>query len=223
MRRRNNRDDRTMLARRSALLMLGLVASLALAPVAPAAAPSESISRFIETLGDEAIRQLSPYGITPDERERRFRELLRANFDLPRISRFVLGRYGRQATEAELREFQALYEDLMVLTYARLFATYAGETFAVRRAVGEPNERYRVVMTEVNLPNAGDKVRLDWQVLTEGNRHAVVDVRVEGVSMAIAQRDEYAAILERNGGKIAALLAELRTQVAKLKRQRAGS
>lgn len=191
---------------------------LALAVLAPGAATANGpVDQFVAGLAEEALRQLAPDGITEQERERRFRALLRANFDLPRIARFVLGHHARQASADEMREFMALYEDLMTLTYARLFAAYSGETFVVKRVVESKGSRYAMVMGEIDLPAGGAPIALDWQVLTEGDRHAVVDLRVEGVSLAITQRDEFNAVLDRPGGGIPGLLVELRKRIAGLK------
>lgn len=200
---------------RTAAASLLLVVTAALAP-APAAA-KEPVSEFVADLADEALRQLAPDGITAEERERRFRALLRAHFDLPRIARFVLGHHARQAGEDEMREFLTLYEDLMTLTYAKLFASYSGETFTVKRVVETRSGRYAMVMGEIGLPSGGEPIALDWQVLTEGQHHAVVDLRVEGVSMAITQRDEFNAVLDRPDGGVPGLLAELRNRIARLK------
>jgi len=195
-----------------------LLATAALAPV-PAAA-SGPVGTFIQGLADEALNQLSPDNISQEEREKRFRQLLRANFDLQRIARFVLGHHARQAGPDQMHEFMALYEDLMTLTYARLFAQYSGETFAVKRVTESEGGRYAMVMSEVRLPSDKDTVALDWQVLTEGDRHAVVDLRVEGVSLAVTQRDEFGAVLDRHNGDIGALLDNLRSRIAKLKEHR---
>jgi len=188
----------------------------------PQAAADQSASTFIEVLGEKAIGELAPDGIGRDERERRFRSLLRANFDLERISRFVLGRYARQATREQLSEFRDLYEELMVLTYSELFAAYDGESFRVTREVGDPGDRYSLVISEVRLPGDGEVIVLQWQVLSEGGSHAVVDIRVEGVSMALAQREEFGAVLQRHGGDVSALIAEVREKVAALRRRQAG-
>ena len=40
------------------------------------------------------------------------------------------------------------------------------------------------------------------------------DVYVAGVSMKVTQRDEFAAIIQRNGGQVGALLAQLRQKIA---------
>jgi len=45
--------------------------------------------------------------------------------------------------------------------------------------------------------------------------YMIVDVLVEGVSMAITQRDEFAAIINQSGGKVEGLLTALRQKTGK--------
>ena len=195
-----------------------VLAAIVLALWAFTASGHEGVAEFVRKLGQTAIHELAPDGITQAERETRFRALLQANFDLPRITRFVLGRYVRSATPEQMTEFTTLYEDLMTLTYARLFASYAGESFTVLREAGDPGSRYSLVLGQIGLPSGGAPIALDWQILTsDDGSHRVVDLKVEGVSLAIAQRDEFTAVLDRNGGNIDALLDEIRGRIGKLR------
>ncbi len=206
--------------------MLRAAAAGLLLVVLPAAATvhgAETAVAFIGSLGDTAIRELAPNDLTPAQRESKFRELLQANFDMPRITRFVLGRYARRASDAELDAFQTLYEDLAVLTYAQMFGSYAGHVFNVTKQLGAPGDKYVMVVSELSEANGALAARLDWQILVGRNSFAVVDVRVEGVSMAIAQRDEFTAFLDKNNGNMAALIKELEAKVKKLRDGRAAA
>jgi phospholipid transport system substrate-binding protein len=202
------------IARRDALVLLSATAIFGALPGGALAA--RTVAQFIEELGDKAILQLSAADISPSERDRRFRALLDEYFDVPRITRFVLGRYARAATPLQMAEFTKLYEDIAVLTYAHLFASYSGQKFEVLREVGDPADRYRIVMTKVIPGDGKPPVKLDWQIMVKGNSYAVVDIRVEGASMAITQREEYTTLLDKNGGDIAALLKQLRAKVDQL-------
>lgn len=199
----------------AALLITGLPRRLALA--------GGTVAKFIEELGDKAILQLAANGISDRERENRFRALLKESFDVDRISRFVLGRHVRKITPEQMAEFTQLYEDIAVLTYAHLFASYAGQGFTVKREVGSPGDRYQMVMTEIQPGDGKPAVKLDWQVKVNGNSYAVVDIRVEGASMAITQRAEYTAVLDKNGGDMADLLDKLRAKTEKLRADRTNS
>jgi phospholipid transport system substrate-binding protein len=204
-------------------VILGAAAAGLLLTASPAADPAraeETAAAFIRALGDTAIHELAPNDITPKQREARFRELLHANFDLPRITRFTLGRYARRVSGPDLARFGILYEDLAVLTYAEMFALYAGHRFAVTKQLGRPGDKYVMVVSELAEANGTLTARLDWQLLVKKGRYVVVDIRVEGVSMAIAQRDDFTAFLDSNNGDMSALLEELAGKVQKLRDDR---
>ncbi len=221
--RRNPDNLEAPLPSRRAVLLMAAAAGLALLAPAGSGRAAGTVANFIERLGDEAIRQLAASDIDSGEREARFRMLLEENFDLPRITRFVLGRYVRSASPEEIEQFRVLYADLAVLTYANLFASYSGQRFTVKRRIGAPGERYAMIISEIQSADGQPPIKLDWQVLIDGEDFAVVDIRVEGVSMAIAQRDEFTAVLDRNGGDMAGLLSELRDKVDRLRAGKAKS
>ncbi len=189
-------------------------AALALAWPPGAARAGEPVADFIERLGEDAISGLAGDSVTGAQREARFRKLLRENFDIQRIARFSLGRYARRISREQMKEFTALFEDMTVLTYAEMFESYAGQKLVVKKSIGATGDKYVVVITEIRLPNGGQPIRLDWQVHVSGNEYAVVDIRVEGASMAVAQRAEYKSFLDKNKGDMAALMDALRSRVA---------
>ena len=62
--------------------------------VRPQAVQAETPSQFIASLGDNAIGVLVDDALTDGERIRLFRGLMVERFDLPLISRYVLGLRG---------------------------------------------------------------------------------------------------------------------------------
>jgi len=66
-----------------------------------------------------------------------------------------------------------------------------------------------LVQSEVFKPGS-QPARVDWRVRTAGGQPKIVDVVVEGVSMAVTQRSEFAAVIQRSGGRVAGLLTALR-------------
>jgi len=55
-------------------------------------------------------------------------------------------------------------------------------------------------------------VRIEWRVASRGDLFMIVDVSVEGISMANTQRDEFNSFIRKSGGKVSALLDELRSR-----------
>lgn len=190
-----------------------LLAALWLLPAPAQAATLDDARAFIQELGDEALAQLARTGVETEEARETFRALLHEGFDLPGIGRFVLGRYWRAATEEQQRTYLALFEEMIVETYARRFRDYSGETFDILSA-REAGEQDIMVRTRILRPGGAPPVTVDWRVRARGESLKIIDVFVENVSMSITQRDEFATVIQRAGGDIDALLDAMRRQIA---------
>jgi phospholipid transport system substrate-binding protein len=73
-----------------------------------------------------------------------------------------------------------------------------------------PRGQLITVKTKVTDPESGQPVAIDWRVISTAAEYKIVDVLVEGISVASSQRSEYASIIQRGGGKVEAVLAKLR-------------
>jgi phospholipid transport system substrate-binding protein len=169
---------------------------------------------FVSELATRGIGRLTVVGLAPDERARRFRAMLVENFDVPTIARFVIGRYWRVASDSERTEYLRLFEDLLVSLYANRFADYSGERIRVTGSRRTPEGDIFVASVAAMPQQPQDQIALEWVLRRDGARLRIVDVRAEGVSMAITQRDEFGAVIQRGGGRVAALLDAMRARTA---------
>ncbi len=191
------------------LAAIAAVFLLAAAGPRPAtAAEAGDPAAFVRHFGAQAMAVLTDNGLAGDQREQAFRGLLTAGFDVKTIGRFALGRYWRKATEAERAEYGRLFEDLIVATYARQLSSYAGAGLKVE-GVRQQNGKSALVASRF-LRAEGEPIRLDWRLLRRGDTWRIVDVVVEGMSMALSQRSEFKAVIRGNGGRVEALLEKLR-------------
>lgn len=198
---------------------LGFVPAHAAAPVAaptqtatdPSAASPQG--KFVQSLGDKAVSILADKKLSADARNEQFRAMLRDSFDLPTIARFVLGRNAWQtATPAQQQEYMNLFEALVVKTYSDRFALYTGEGFKVRNAVPE-GDKDTIVNSEITHPDGSPATTVSWRIRQKGDKFGILDVVVEGVSMSVTQRQDYAAVIQRNGGDIEGLLSLMRDRL----------
>jgi phospholipid transport system substrate-binding protein len=196
--------------RRGFVRALAAGALLATASAAPVWAQAQDAARFIAQLADQAVTRLTGPGITQAERVNRFRVMFNDGFDVQAIARFAMGRYYNTATPAEQTEYLKLFEDLIVQTYATRFAEYAGESLRLLGTRPGPNGD-TIVGSELVRPS-GAPVQVQWRVTNVAGAQKVNDIVVEGVSMILIHRDDFAAVIQRGGGKVEALLANLRTK-----------
>jgi phospholipid transport system substrate-binding protein len=170
---------------------------------------------FISELVRNALVSLGDHQLSPEARDTKFRAIMEQNFDVPRISRFVLGRYWNEASAQDRERFQKLFQDYIVRAYAARFSQYtagAEQQFKVTSARPE-NDTTSIVMSEI-LREKGPPIRVDWRVRNDGGQFKIVDVDVEGVSMVLAQREEFASVIQRNGGNVAGLNRTLEQRLA---------
>ena len=192
---------------RAAGLVVLLVGCLG---VAPRGAAAQDAAAFISNLGAQGMQVLGP-SVPQQQRAARFRQLLDQDFDLPEISRFVLGPHARSMSPAAQHEFQPLFREYLVQAYTTRLGQYGGAPFQVTGT--RPYGGETVVASQVQR-GGGNPIQIEWHVINRGGRWLVTDVVVDGVSMKATQRSEFASIIQRNGGQPDALLAALRQQGA---------
>ena len=189
--------------RRTVLIAFVLFAG-ALAPAILAAADPAGV---INNLGNRALEVLGK-NTTPAQRVARFHELFREDFDVPGIARFVLGRYWKTATADQQEEFIKLFEDYIALVYSSQLAAYSGETLKVTGSRPEPQGS--IVTSFILHTNGTAPARVDWRLTWTDGTYKITDVIVEGISMAVTQRSEFASVIRRHGGQVQGLLTLLR-------------
>ncbi len=197
--------------RRAVLAMALALPVLAPAFRAYADAPADA-GQFVNGLVNQALGILADQKITQADRERVFTKLLADNFDIPRISRFVLGRYWSGASDDDRRKFIDTYRDFVVRTYAARFGSYSGETFHVLSTRAE-SEEISLVNSEIIHPNGDPPAKVAWRVHKGADGYKIVDVDVEGISMMVTQREEFASVLQRSGGTVASLTQALQQKM----------
>jgi phospholipid transport system substrate-binding protein len=195
------------------LLATGLIIGLmAVVPTVAAAKTSPEVAQqFIQKLGDEAVKVLSDKSIPLSQREAQIREILRRNFDLETIGRFVLSRHWRTATPDEKSEYMSLFSEYVLRTYARRLGAYGNETFQITSS--KPlGSRDAIVLTKITTQAGGQPITAGWRVRDRNDSYKIIDVMVEGVSMAAAQRSEFESVIQKQG--LNGLIEILRAKVS---------
>ena len=208
-----------MLTRRSFLAPAAVFGLwLAALPLTPAfaqanAAPATDPADFVNGMIQQALDILRDKQMTDDARQQKFSTMLHLNFDIPRISRFVLGRYWSTASDDDRNTFNGLFEEWVVRTYSQRFKDYGGENIKVLGSRAESDTSF-VVQSQLIHPDGSPPASVDWHINKGPDGFKVVDVEVEGVSMALTEREEFSAVIQRNGGSVASLNQALQQKLA---------
>jgi len=189
----------------------GRIVGFLLLVTVSAPAWAEKPTALIERLGGEAIRIAANGDASLDQKKEGFENLFQKGFDVPLVARIVLGRYWRVATPAQQDEYVSLFHRYIVGTYAARLNAYSGQTFHItgEQRLNEAEVLVKSVIREAGAPD----LKIDWRVLNRDGENRIVDVVVEGVSMAITHRSEFAAVISKTGN-VDTLLERLRAQVS---------
>lgn len=163
---------------------------------------------LINKIAEKGIGFLTNKDLSQEQRESEFRSLLNENFDMETIGRFALGRYWRTTSETEKQEYLKLFKEMIIKNYAKRFSEYDGEALKVVSA--HQDKSSDTIVSSAIIPANGEKVQVDWRVRNKKGKNQVIDIIVEGVSMSLTYRSDFASVIQRGGGKIDALLMHLR-------------
>ena len=194
-----------------AIALRRLAVAIALAVVAASAAtaqPPATPKAFVEEMSSTALKQLTASDLTDAERVKRFRKLLVENFDVPVVGKFVLGVHWRQTSEAQFKEFLRLYEIYVAHNYAGLFKKYKGETIDILKEEESRNGTY-LVFGRINQPS-GPPIAMEVRVHKNDSSFKVLDLKIEGVSMPLTHRKQFASVISRSRNGVNGLISALR-------------
>ncbi|MEM6812326.1 MAG: ABC transporter substrate-binding protein [Pseudomonadota bacterium] len=172
-----------------------------------AALSSSKAQDFVESMGAEAISFLKNSNLSSSAKQEKFRALLNRNFDLKTIGRFAMGRHWRTATPEQQKKYLRLFENMVVDIYASRFQEYEGQNFEVK-SVREAGKNDFIVTSHI-IPQGGQTVQVDWRVRDRNGSPKIIDVIIEGVSMSLTQRSDFASVIQRGGGNVAVLISHL--------------
>ncbi len=199
------------------LLLASLPAAVGLSVLARPARAAVDLARataFIEAAGNELVAAINDPRLDLPARRERVAAVLRRTIDIEGTGRFILGRHVRQASPAELAEYNRLFDDIIVRNLSARFGEFRGVRFSLGRSQ-QRTEEDALVTTIIERPNTAP-FALDWRVAEIGGQPKVVDVIAEGTSLRLTTRSEYAAVIQRGGGRVAVLLEAMRNQIAQL-------
>lgn len=168
-------------------------------------ADSQKAITFVETLANDMIVDVLATQKPMTEKLDLFREKFHQALDLKSIGQFVLGVYWRKATPIERDEFIKAFMDFSTKSWADKFNMYNGQKIVFKGSrPAQKNQLYIDSVIQNNPP-----VEVIWRVREKNNEYKIVDIVVEGVSMAMSYRNEYTSFLQQNKGDIAKLTQEL--------------
>lgn len=135
-----------------------------------------------------------------------FAQIFATYADVATIARSALGPASKSASPAQMAAFTAAYQGYISRKYGRRFREFIGGKIEVTDA--RPYKSYYEVISTATLQGQAP-FDLRWWVGDKSGRQLFFNIIIEGVNMLASERTEVGAMLDRNGGNIDKLTAEL--------------
>jgi phospholipid transport system substrate-binding protein len=191
-----------------------LVLALSLVP-RPGHGGDRGAEAVVQGLVEDIWATLRRGDADPNDRVDELVTVLEARTDVALISRLALGRYWNQLPEAERPDYQELFSEVVIRSMARRLNTYAEDAAApleerFQIVSSAPAGTRDVLVRSKVFPSHRQPLDLDWRLRDTASGPVVIDLIIEGASLLVSQRSEFAAVIER--GDLDGLLAELRAR-----------
>jgi phospholipid transport system substrate-binding protein len=168
---------------------------------------------FVQNKASEALSILADKTLDKSAKAARFQGYVDSVTDVPRIARFVLGKYRRGVDPQKLSEFTTVFRQYASGVYEAQLDNFHGETLKV---IGSQDRKPgdSVVNSVISGGQIEEPLTVNWRIRSRDGVHKVVDVQVFGIWLALQQRNEITSVIANNGGDINAAIAVLNTKIA---------
>lgn len=168
---------------------------------------------FISNVSKHTISDIFSKPIPYNEKEEKFSGIFTESIDLPTLSKFVLGRYWSASSETERRDFIKVFSELNIKTWARRFNDYAGLDVQTVGVTPSKTKGQFFVESKIEKNNGEAPIIVRWRVMKKAESYKIIDIIVEGSSMARTYRNEYRSVIKNSGNGVQGLIDTLKTKV----------
>ena len=163
---------------------------------------------FVTNFADSAIDILSDDEILEGEKNSKFTDLVMSAIDLNLISKFVLSKTWKNATDDQKERYIQAFKNYFINSYANKLDQYSGEQVEVVDA--EEAGKYVIVNSFIYREGTDTlKINLKWRLLNKDGEIKIIDLNIEGISLIIAQREEFQSFLANNEGDLEKLIEKI--------------
>ncbi len=112
------------------------------------------------------------------------------HIDFGRMSRLVLGKYWRRATDDERVRFTEQFRSLLVRTYANALLRFSDADVEVLPSREASRPGRQLVRTEVRI-NGDKPLSIDYRMFQIDGAWKIYDVKIDGVSLVVNYRASF--------------------------------
>ena len=164
---------------------------------------------FVQETADEATEALNKR-LSKEEKMEKLKIIAKKTVDVIGIGNYSLGTHRKTISDQQKDEYFDIFEQYFLKSFASRLAEYTDPKIRVD-SQKKLNDKYTMVSSTLLATSEKAEIKIEWRVVTKNpDNPLIIDVIIEGVSLAKVQREEFNSIIQSNDGNINALFKTLR-------------
>ncbi|NRA21339.1 MAG: ABC transporter substrate-binding protein [Oceanospirillaceae bacterium] len=129
-------------------------------------------------------------------------EVTQGKVDYPYLSKIVMGKYYRRATDEQKAEFLSVFRRTLVKTYGKILVSFDIESFELQknRSVSPKPDKQKVVV-KVTSTKGQDYTLINYMVLKEG-QWKLVNINLDGFNLRVTFKNQFASMAQQAKGDL---------------------
>ena len=169
---------------------------------------------FVQETADKASEALNKRQ-SKEEKMEKLKIIAKEAVDIKGIGNYSLGNYRKKISDKKKDEYFEIFEQYFLISFSSRLAEYTDPKIRVDTQK-KLNDKYTMVSSVLLATDEKSEINIDWRVTTKNpDNPLIIDVIIEGVSLAKVQREEFNSIMQNNDGDINFLLLTLQEFVDK--------
>ena len=169
---------------------------------------------FVQLTVDRASEALKN-SISEEEKKEKLKIIAKETLDIRGIGYYSLGAHRKTLSKDKKKEYLNIFEQYFLKSFSSRLARYADPKIQVD-SQKKLNDKYTMVSSVLLATKNKPEIKIDWRIKTKNpDNPLIIDVVIEGVSLAKVQREEFNSIIQSNDGDINALFNNLMEFVKK--------
>jgi len=169
---------------------------------------------FVQETADKASEALNKRQ-SKEEKMEKLKIIAKESVDIKGIGNYSLGAYRNKLSDKKKDEYFEIFEQYFLISFSSRLAEYTDPKIRVDTQK-KLNDKYTMVSSVLLGTVDKPEININWRVITKNpDNPLIIDVIIEGVSLAKVQREEFNSIMQNNDGDINFLLLTLQEFVDK--------
>ena len=164
---------------------------------------------FVQSVVNQASLILTK-NFTKEQKIEKLKSIAEETVDIRGIGYYSLGAHRKNLSDDKKKEYLNIFKKYFLKSFSSRLAEYTDPKISVI-SQKKLNEKYTMVSSILLATEEKPEVKIDWRIVTKNpDKPLIIDVVIEGVSLAKVQKEEFNSIIQSNNGDINALLTSLK-------------